>query len=279
MNALEKLAEELLALYDEREANTIARWAAEDILGKNTENPPPQLLDFWQSAQKRLLNGEPLAYVTGKTNFYGFDFLVSPDVLVPRPETEELVHWIFSDWKKSPAPKIMDVGTGSGCIAITLQKLMPQSSVSALDTSEKALAIARTNAEKLRAEVTFLQLDFLNSSLQEMVDVIVSNPPYIDPETERKEISPRVMQHEPHLALFSPPHDPLAFYRRLAEEALTKLRPKGALYAEMNALRALETADLFERAGFIIEVRKDLSGKDRMIKCQKADQQAIFQIP
>ncbi len=272
MNTLEKLAEELLTLYDEREANTIARWAAEDILGKETEYIPPYLLELWQSARMRLLNGEPLAYVTGKSNFYGFDFSVSPDVLVPRPETEELVHWVFSDWKKSVAPKIMDVGTGSGCIAVTLQKLMPHAFVTAVDKCEKALAVAQQNAEKLKAGVTLLQLDFLNSSLPEMQDVIVSNPPYIDPETERKEISPQVMQHEPHLALFSPPHDPLAFYRKLAEEAQEKLLPGGALYAEMNAMRALETADLFARAGFVVEIRKDLSGKDRMIKCRKADE-------
>jgi release factor glutamine methyltransferase len=271
MNAVEKLAEELLALYDPREARNIARWAGEDILGKNRFEPTPNQSPVWDYACTRLLSGEPLAYVTGKSCFFGLDFEVSPAVLIPRPETEELVDWILADEKKRPTPRIIDVGTGSGCIAVTLGKKMPTAQITGIDISPAALSVAQSNARRLAPQVTFALCDFLTSPLPHPVDVIVSNPPYIAPE-ELHELSESVYAHEPHLALFAPPEDPQAFYRRLANEATNSLFPGGAVYMELNALRAEDTVRLFLAEGWQIELRNDLAGKPRMLKVFGAKQ-------
>lgn len=268
MHAMARLARLLAERYDAREAQTIARWAAEDILGKNVFDPPEAFRTAWENACEQLVAGVPLAYVTGKSNFYGIDFWVTPDVLIPRPETEELVEWVVSEWADRPACSVLDVGTGSGCIAVMLQRLLPEARVSALDVSEAALHVARTNAARLSPGIFFWEKNFLTEKLPEPVDVLVSNPPYVAT-TESEQLAAHVLEHEPHLALFAPQQDPLIFYRRLAEVAQTQLLPGGAVYAEINALRAADTLAVFRDAGFEATLREDLSGRPRMISARR----------
>lgn len=217
-----------------------------------------------------LKQGRPWQYITGKAPFFGHDFFVDESVLIPRQETEELVDWIIRDQKKSGKISILDIGTGSGCIPITLAKKLPQAKVYACDISKAALETARRNASELNAAVDFFEADALSTQdftgQNEQYDIIVSNPPYIA-EEESTGMIKQVTAHEPHVALFVPDNDPLIFYRKIA--LLSKIigKPGGKLYVEINERFGKETVQCFAEAGLLrIELKKDMQGKDRMIK-------------
>jgi release factor glutamine methyltransferase len=212
----------------------------------------------------------PIQYLLGKTSFYGLEFEVNPAVLIPRPETEELVEWIIQSQKsevRSQNVKILDIGTGSGCIAISLAKNIVNAEVFAIDVSKKALATAKKNGEINQVKVTFLEKNILETDdLEQQFDIIVSNPPYVR-ELEKQEIKKNVLDNEPHLALFVADNDALIFYRKIAELAQKNLSPKGQLFFEINQYLGIEMLILLEKMDFQnIELRKDIYGNDRMIK-------------
>lgn len=222
--------------------------------------PEAFLQDF-----ERLKRGEPIQYIIGKAPFYGREFLVSPATLIPRNETEELVHLII---KENPQQglRILDIGTGTGCIPISLFLEMKEPEVYALDISLEALKVARQNAKSLKAEVNFLQGDILRERIPlESLDILVSNPPYI-PEKGKAEMHKNVLDFEPGLALFVPDEDPLLFYRRIAELGREHLKKGGRLYFEIHEDFGPETVDLLESMGYQ-EVRliQDLNGKNRIV--------------
>lgn len=218
----------------------------------------------------RLTEGEPVQYVLGRAEFSGRWFNVRPSVLIPRPETEELCAWITADNKASCSPKVLDIGTGSGCIAITLQLDMPESKVTAWDISADALDVARENAQQLGANVNFVKLDALNAKPEGEWDVIVSNPPYIC-EKEKKDMAVNVLEHEPHTALFVPDADPLLFYRAITRLAVQTLSKGGRLYFEINPIYADDTCRMMRAEGMTaVELRSDMYGKQRMAKGVKA---------
>lgn len=217
-----------------------------------------------------LTEGEPVQYVLGRAEFCGRWFSVRPGVLIPRPETEELCAWITADSKASGSPKVLDIGTGSGCIAITLQLDMPESKVTAWDISADALDVARENAQQLGANVNFVKLDALNAKPEGEWDVIVSNPPYIC-EKEKKDMAVNVLEHEPHTALFVPDADPLLFYRAITRLAVQTLSKGGRLYFEINPIYADDTCHMMRAEGMTaVELRSDMYGKQRMAKGVKA---------
>lgn len=218
----------------------------------------------------RLMEGEPVQYVLGRAEFCGRWFDVRPGVLIPRPETEELCAWITADSKASGSPKVLDIGTGSGCIAITLQLDMPESNVTAWDISADALDVARENAQRFGANVNFVKLDALNAKPEGEWDVIVSNPPYIC-EKEKKDMAVNVLEHEPHTALFVPDADPLLFYRAITRLAVQTLSKGGRLYFEINPIYADDTCRMMRAEGMTaVELRSDMYGKQRMAKGVKA---------
>lgn len=218
----------------------------------------------------RLMEGEPVQYVLGRAEFSGRWFNVRPGVLIPRPETEELCAWITADSKASGSPKVLDIGTGSGCIAITLQLDMPESKVTAWDISADALDVARENAQQLGANVNFVKQDALNAKPEGEWDVIVSNPPYIC-EKEKKDMAVNVLEHEPHTALFVPDADPLLFYRAITRLAVQTLSKGGRLYFEINPIYADDTCRMMQAEGMsAVELRSDMYGKQRMAKGVKA---------
>lgn len=218
----------------------------------------------------RLTEGEPVQYVLGRAEFSDRWFNVRPGVLIPRPETEELCAWITSDSKASGSPKLLDIGTGSGCIAITLQLDMPESKVTAWDISADALDVARENAQQLGANVNFVKQDTLNAKPEGEWDVIVSNPPYIC-EKEKKDMAVNVLEHEPHTALFVPDADPLLFYRAITRLAVQTLSKGGRLYFEINPIYADDTCRMMRAEGMTaVELRSDMYGKQRMAKGVKA---------
>ncbi|WP_281228225.1 peptide chain release factor N(5)-glutamine methyltransferase [Flavobacterium aquiphilum] len=225
-------------------------------------------LAVWDSILEQLKLEVPVQYLLGKTSFYGLDFEVNSAVLIPRPETEELVDWILKRQKakgKGQKVKILDIGTGSGCIAVSLAKNLPNAKVFAIDVSEKALATAQKNAELNSVEVTFIEKNILETmDLGQEFDIIVSNPPYVR-NLEKEEIKKNVLDNEPHLALFVEDDDALLFYRKIAELAQKNLSNSGQLYFEINQYLGQEMIDLLEKMNFEnIELRKDIYGNDRM---------------
>lgn len=225
--------------------------------------------DKFQKAILRLQNHEPVQYIIGETEFYGLPFKVNKHTLIPRPETEELVEWILSGFPPSGARGILDIGTGTGCIAISLAKNLPNAKISALDISEEALKIAEANAKLNKVEVDFFQTDILAAETLPMkYDVIVSNPPYVR-ELEKKQMQQNVLKYEPHSALYVKDEDPLLFYRAISRLAKNHLNPGGKLFFEINEYLAYEMTELLKAAGFKnIEIKKDIYGKDRMLKCK-----------
>lgn len=221
----------------------------------------------------RLKTFEPIQYILGETEFFGLPFKVTSKTLIPRPETEELVQWILDEvlyFKNKPELlEILDIGTGSGCIAISLAKHLPDANVSALDISEEALRIAKENAEANEVSISFFESDILAcESLPEGYDFIVSNPPYVR-ELEKHFMEANVLVHEPEIALFVEDADPLLFYRKIADLAKVSLKPNGALFFEINEYLGEDMVSLLEDMGFKqIEIRKDIYGKDRMLKCK-----------
>ncbi len=232
-------------------------------------------IQLWNSILEQLKEEIPVQYLLGKTSFYGLEFEVNENVLIPRPETEELVDWIIRSRKlsfdsaqdDSGKIKILDIGTGSGCIAISLAKNIPNAQVFAIDVSEKALATAQKNAEINGVEVAFLEKNILEiEDLGQQFDIIVSNPPYVR-ELEKEEIKKNVLDNEPHLALFVEDDDALVFYRKIAELAQKNLSPNGQLFFEINQYLGKEMMELLEKMNFKnIELRKDIYGNDRMIR-------------
>lgn len=223
----------------------------------------------WDSLLAQLKKEVPIQYLLGKTNFYGLDFEVNENVLIPRPETEELVEWIINEnskAEKSKTIKILDIGTGSGCIAISLAKNIPNARVYAMDVSKKAIETAKRNAINNKTDVTFILQDVLNAEeLKCNFDIIVSNPPYVR-NLEKEEIKKNVLDYEPHLALFVEDNDALIFYRKIAELAQNNLLEGGQLYFEINQYLGDEMKDLLEKMNFkSIELRKDIYDNDRMI--------------
>ncbi|EAY31925.1 peptide chain release factor N(5)-glutamine methyltransferase [Microscilla marina] len=229
----------------------------------------PQVLQVLDNALRRLQQYEPIQYITKQAEFYGLPFRVKPGVLIPRPETEELVAWIIQDFQSQPLT-LLDIGTGSGCIAVTLAKNMPQAQVNALDVSNEALTIAQQNAALNKVNIQWIAHNILAPSFthfaDQSLDVIVSNPPYVTP-AEQAQMHENVLKHEPALALFVPQNEPLLFYEAITQVARQKLKPQGALYFEINEQFGAITKKMIEQQGFQeVEVRKDLFGKDRMVK-------------
>lgn len=295
-NNVAKLRQSLTPLYDSREVKAIISLLMEEVCGITRVEMimnPDRILDENTSARldqiaTRLASGEPVQQVLGYEYFLGRKFEVNPDVLIPRPETAELVEWIVQDYGlrtkdygssiiHHPSPIILDIGTGSGCIAISLAALINNSRVFSIDLSTGALKTSRRNAQNLNiSNVEFLQMDILASQNESFphpdvdnFDIIVSNPPYIRLQ-EKAEMSANVLDHEPHMALFVPDHDPLLFYRAIANFGQRNLRPDGLLYFEINAALGPETCALLETMGYRnITLRKDINGRDRMIRAQK----------
>lgn len=229
-------------------------------------------IQHWNSILEQLKKEIPIQYLLGKTSFYGLNFEVNENVLIPRPETEELVDWIVGDCfvpSNDRRLKILDIGTGSGCIAISLAKNILNVEVFAIDVSEKALATAKKNAEINGVNVTFLEKNILETEdLERHFDLIVSNPPYVR-ELEKQEIKKNVLDNEPHLALFVADNDALIFYRKIAELAQKNVSQNGQLFFEINQYLGKETVDLLVKMNFKnIELRKDIYGNDRMIRCE-----------
>ena len=225
----------------------------------------------WNIILEQLKLEIPVQYLLGKTHFYGLEFEVNENVLIPRPETEELVDWIVSDnqIRKSTNPlRILDIGTGSGCIAISLAKNIPNAAVFAIDVSEKALATAQKNAKNNQVNVTFIHKNILGAEdLGQQFDIIVSNPPYVR-NLEKEEIRKNVLDNEPHLALFVEDDNALIFYRKIAELAKQNLTQNGQLFYEINQYLGKEMIALLEKMNFKnIELRKDIYENDRMTRC------------
>ena len=226
-------------------------------------------LEKWNIILSELKTEKPIQYITGEAWFYGYRFEVNENTLIPRPETEELVEWIVESTKleaESTKLNILDIGTGSGCIPISLKKEIPNAMVSALDVSENALEMARKNAVSNEVAVHFILQNILETeSLLEKYDIIVSNPPYVR-NLEKQEIKKNVLAYEPHLALFVEDSDALLFYRKIAQLALRSLTPNVKLFFEINQYLGKETVALLENLGFkTVELRKDFMGNDRMI--------------
>lgn len=267
----EDLWRPLVGRYGQREAKAVVRYLLEvkyhltlaDILcGRLAAVDAHELL----SDQQRLVAGEPVQYVMGCGEFMGRLFAVSPAVLIPRQETAELCQWVMDDWGKKPC-SVLDVGTGSGCIAITLALQLPAASVEAWDISASALAVARRNGQQLQAQVLFKQQDALHPQLgiDDAWNVIVSNPPYIC-QKEQADMEPLVWQHEPTGALFVPDDDPLLFYRAIGILAQSRLATGGALYFELNPIYATAVLQMLSAQGFRAELRTDQFGKVRFAK-------------
>ncbi len=277
-HAFYRLKERLERIYDAQEASAIAHLVLEKSTGLSRLDRIVQkerLLDEEQyreleEMELRLLNGEPVQYVIGTQWFLGRSFQVNEHVLIPRPETEELVQWVAEDWKGRVNVTILDIGTGTGCIPVSLSLMLPGAKLTGIDISEEAIQVATENARRLGAAgVVFKQLDFLSQDYWqglEQFDVIVSNPPYI-PASEKLTLDRNVRDFEPGLALFVPDVDALLFYRHIGQFAQTNLRPGGAVYCEVHRDYAMATKELFEQIGFSsVALRKDMHGNDRMIK-------------
>ena len=269
--------EQLNRIYELSEATAISDWLIEHLTGikKSTRSiqsskslSPEQEKDLYFKLE-RLLTHEPLQYVLQESWFCGLKFYVDKNVLIPRPETEELVEWIISDCKFPLQPmKIFDIGTGSGCIAISLKRRLGKTEVWACDLSKPALVVAAKNASDIGVEISFLQLDFLNEQSQEhlpVFDIIVSNPPYI-PASDKQDMQANVVEFEPASALFVPDNDALIFYRAIAKAGKGLLASGGLIYAEIHENLGADLMELFKSSGYQVELKKDMQGKDRMLK-------------
>lgn len=261
-------AEEVSALSRIVCCDLLGQAPTDYYLGKDIALSPKKEQEL-EDILQRLSRFEPLQYIEGRTLFLGREFLVAPGVLIPRPETEELVELML---KEIPADaRILDVGTGSGCIAISLAKELPDALVTAWDVSPEALSVARANARKLQANVRFVECDVLACQVDEVgqYDVIVSNPPYVT-EAEKADMEPNVLQWEPSLALFVPDDDPLRFYRRIAVLGRDMLADGGRLYFEINRAYGREMVEMLRAMGYVgVRVEKDLSQNDRFVIAEK----------
>jgi len=271
--------QELAGLYDVREIDSLCMITIAEIAGTSSAKIkafpelqlPPEHLEAINQILTQLKTGQPIQYILGHTEFYGLTFKVNPSVLIPRPETEELVEWIISSvgtghWASG---NILDIGTGSGCIAITLKKHLNEAQISAIDISVEALKTAKENAELNDVIVDFIEADILNPKSEIEIpkfEIMVSNPPYVTL-YDKTQMRQNVTDFEPHTALFVPEDDPLLFYKAIADFASTHLKKGGLLFFEINENYGEQIVELFSIKSFKnTELRKDMSGKDRMIK-------------
>jgi release factor glutamine methyltransferase len=268
----------LRGLYSVQETDAITSLVLSDITGLSKANLKAfndTVLDETQTETltltlKQLATGMPVQYILGHTEFYGLDYLVNPSVLIPRPETEELVEWILSSTGDHDALNILDIGTGSGCIPITIKTQLANSKLFAIDISEAALDMAQRNADLHKVEVTFVEADALNLTApvisSQLYNIIVSNPPYVT-NTDKLQMHRNVTGFEPHTALFVPDNDPLLFYDAIADFATSHLVNDGYLFFEINESYGAETVNMLKNKGFSnVELRQDMAGKDRIIK-------------
>ena len=254
-----------------------------DIVLKSDFKIPQETLNLLQSATKQLEQEIPLQHIIGKTEFYGLPFIVNKHVLIPRPETEELVAWVVSESSRfktfntstkqtteTKQLKILDIGTGSGCIPISLKKQLPFAKISAIDISKEALSVAKKNAVLNNVDIHFILQDILKTvTLDQHYDIIISNPPYVR-ELEKKELKNNVLKNEPHVALFVENDNPLIFYAKIAELAKNYLNKNGLLFFEINQYLGTETIDLVNKKELKnIQLKKDMFGNDRMIVASK----------
>ncbi|HXS56433.1 MAG TPA: peptide chain release factor N(5)-glutamine methyltransferase [Hanamia sp.] len=276
---------QLESIYEDREADNITDWVFEKITGlKKWErrNSSLQVSKIHQHQLNRflaeLLQHKPVQYVLNEAWFYKRKFYVDENVLIPRPETEELVEWIIADVRSTIFDvqckdkfRIIDIGTGSGCIPVSLKKEIPTSLVTSIDISEKVVFVASKNAKELDAEIDFFQIDFLNeeewNSLRQF-DIIVSNPPYI-PIKEKEILAKNVTEFEPGIALFVTDDDPFIFYKKIGKFAQSHLSQKGKIYVEVHEEYANQIKSVFENEGFITTIKKDIYGKERMVRAMK----------
>lgn len=270
------LLNQLRTVYDEGEASAIGDWVMESLTGSDktermiyknnpiTAEEEKQLRGY----AAKLLQHTPVQYVLNESWFCGLKFYVDENVLIPRPETEELVEWVISNCRfPIDTLSILDIGTGSGCIPISLKRRLRKARVTALDISEGALTVAKRNAAKLGAELEFIQLDILDPAKWaelNAADIIISNPPYI-PENNKASMHPNVLAFEPHIALFVPDQDALLFYKAIIALAKTKLTAEGLLFFEIHEDLGREVTELLSSEGFASEIKKDMQGKDRMV--------------
>lgn len=271
------IIDELSPLLGPGEATSVSRLVLEDLFGYRRGSHPRRLSQDEQimawATINRLKAGEPVQYVTGIADFYGLQLRVDPAVLIPRPETEELVEWVLEDAVAGAQVQCLDIGTGSGCIPLALKYKRPSWTCTGVDVSTDALDVARANAEKLKLEVDFEVMDVLENPSSHLraaaYNIIISNPPYIPP-SERDVMSPSTLAHEPELALFVPEEDPLLFYRRIAELGTKALAKGGLLYFETNEFNSEDVVTLLTESGYAeVERRKDLRGKWRMVRGKK----------
>lgn len=277
----EEFENSLSEIYPKREVESIFLLAVERVLGWsrlkiriqiNTLLNKSQITDF-KIIKDLLIKHVPIQYAIGSTEFYGLEFSVNKHVLIPRQETEELVRWVLNTIQQTrlAEPKIVDIGTGSGCIPISIDKNLNNAQVFGLDVSISALEVANKNNEINGTKVHFHKFDILQDDLLNYsdIDLIVSNPPYVMP-SEKQLMHSNVLNHEPHLALFVEQNNPLVFYKRIAQLALESLKKNGFLFFEINERYGQETLNLLLSVGYEeIIVKKDINGKDRMIRCIK----------
>lgn len=268
----------LVPVYGEGEAKAMVRlifhslkgWSLTDMM-IHSDNPASEyLIQKTDGILNRLMKFEPIQYILGEAYFYGMTFKVTPATLIPRPETEELVDMIVKENQGEKDLSVLDIGTGSGAIAIALSRNLPFSEVSAIDISPEALEIAEENAQNLHAQIAFINADvFSFMPKPDTLDIIASNPPYID-ESEKDDMEPNVVDYEPHQALFVPDRSPLLYYSRITDIAETGLKSNGRLYLEINPRHADELKTNLEKAGFAdVTILNDINGKRRFIKCLK----------
>jgi len=276
--ARKEIIKSIQHIYEQGEANNIAellmenitKFSASERIIKRDEILPTSQQQSLRSSISRLQKHEPIQYVINEAWFANMRFYVDKNVLIPRPETEELVEWVVKDVKRQTSNvKLLDVGTGSGCIAIALKNKLPEADVWACDISDEVLNVARINADALNATIDFVPLNFLDPDQRKQlrtVDFIVSNPPYV-PQNDKTGMGKNVVDHEPSTALFVPDNDPLIFYKALAEFGQEKLNKEGSIYVEIHESLGQSVTDLFLSKGYqTVDLKKDLQGKDRMIK-------------
>lgn len=274
--AISDTEQQLQGIYDAAEAAAITDWLAEAMTHtRKTERQLRQELQLsaaqaeqWEAAVARLLQHEPLQYVLNEAWFYGLKFYVDKNVLIPRPETEELVDWIIENHSQSGPLHILDIGTGSGCIPISLKKTLPQAQVRGIDISAAALGIATRNATALHADVDFSVIDFLDTGSTASLpvfDIIVSNPPYI-PQLHARDMDANVLRYEPATALFVPDNDPIVFYKAIAHFGKEHLNSNGSIYLELYDVYHTEVNDFYTALGYQTVILQDMQGKQRMLK-------------
>jgi release factor glutamine methyltransferase len=261
--------------YSDGEANAITNIAFEyfvktskqDLFLNGSKILTDEVASSLNMVLTKLLKHEPIQYITNEAWFYNLKFYVTNDVLIPRPETEELVHEAISFLKINNGKRVLDIGTGSGCIAISIKKNIPQANVMAIDVSEAALGVAKENAKRNNVEVNISKINFLeenNYASFESYDAIISNPPYI-PEDEKSILDKNVTEYEPHLALFVPQNGALIFYKKILSFAENHLNQNGRIFLETHENLAKETAALFIEKNYYVEIKKDMQGKERML--------------